>query len=65
MNTIEDYIIVKNIQSPKLQSIDICAMDIYNFVRKYNKSFWVYITFFQRMFLLNNPLFLSYFFQDY
>ena len=48
-------IVVKNIQGPKLQDIDICAIDIYNFVRKYNKSFWVYITFFQRIFLLNNP----------
>lgn len=32
------------------------AIDLYRFLRKYYKSFWVYATFIQRLFLLYNPL---------
>ena len=42
-----------NIQSEK---VELLPSDIYRFIRKYHKKIWLYLTFIQRLFSLNNPI---------
>ena len=42
-----------NIQTDE---IELLPADIYRFTRKYHKNIWLYVTFFQRLFSLFNPI---------
>ena len=39
------------------QNIELISADIYRFMRKYHKKIWLYITFFQRLIMLYNPIY--------
>ena len=39
-----------------VEDIDLLPADIYRFTRKYHKNIWLYVTFFQRLFSLFNPI---------
>ena len=40
----------------KTDEIELLPADIYRFTRKYHKNIWLYVTFFQRLFSLYNPV---------
>ena len=40
----------------KTDEIELLPADIYRFTRKYNKNIWLYVTFFQRLLFLYNPV---------
>ena len=49
--------VVKQVENNiQIEKVKLLPTDIYRFIRKYHKKIWLYLTFIQRLFSLNNPI---------